>query len=78
MNLKGIVVDSVASFEEHIDIKIHSLHKEGLCLGCGHKTSRVHNYRLQRIQHTPIGLRKVFLYLRKKDLGPSSSCLTSY
>lgn len=49
-----------------MDVKIHSLHKEGLCSVCGHKTSRIHDYRLQRIQHTPIGLRKVFLYLRKK------------
>ena len=32
LNLKGVVVDSVASFEDHIDVKIHSLYKEELML----------------------------------------------
>ena len=66
LNLKGVSIDEVVSFDDHIDVKLHSLYKEGLCPVCGHKTSRIHDYRLQRIQHTPIGLRKVFLFLRKK------------
>ena len=66
LNLKGVTVDSIDSFEDHLDVKIHSLSKDGICPVCGHKTTRIHDYRLQKIQHTPIGLRKVFLYLRKK------------
>lgn len=66
LNLKGVSIDEVVSFDDHIDVKLHSLYKEGLCPVCGYKTSRIHDYRLQRIQHTPIGLRKVFLFLRKK------------
>ncbi len=65
LNLKARIHE-VVSFDDHIDVKLHSLYKEGIFPVCGHKTSRIHDYRLQRIQHTPIGLRKVFLFLRKK------------
>lgn len=66
LNLKGVFVDGVDTYPDHIDVTIHSLSKEGICPVCQHTTKKVHDYRHQKVQHTPLGLRQVFLHLRKK------------
>lgn len=66
LDLKGVEITNLEHDKDHIDVFTRSLQQEGQCPSCHTLSHRIHDYRLQRIQHVNIGSKKVYLHHRKK------------
>ncbi|SHH67549.1 zinc-finger of transposase IS204/IS1001/IS1096/IS1165, partial [Anaerosphaera aminiphila DSM 21120] len=66
LNIKDIIVTNITENSETIEVSIKSTNNTGVCPCCKQPTTRIHDYRLQRVRHSNIGLRQVCLLLRKK------------
>ena len=69
INLLGIqenLVKKVERFENYINIFLETSPKLHVCPSCKHLTNHIHDYRIQKIQHTSIGHISSFLILKKR------------
>lgn len=72
LNIKGVKVKKVEYLEDSILVHIETKPSNQSCPCCKELTSKVHDYRIQRIKHFPICHRPVTLILRKRRY--SCSC----
>ena len=66
INLKGVFIKKIINNENSVHIYIETKAKEHICPCCGTITSRVHDYRTQKIKDIPIHFKDCFLFLRKR------------
>lgn len=69
INLLGIqdnLVKNIERTENNINIYLESKAKLHICPSCHCYTKKVHDYRIQKIQHIKVGQTQSFLYLRKR------------
>ena len=66
IDLKGVNVKKIEQLDNSTLIHIESKTHEQICPGCGKSTSKVHDYRTQKIKHFPMNHKAVILSLRKR------------
>lgn len=66
LNLKGVRVNFLKKFKDRIEIHIQTKVKEHKCPNCNAITTKIHDYRTQKIKDTPIYSTPTFLVLRKR------------
>ena len=66
LNLKGVYVKNIYYSEGLVEINVATKKKLQRCPNCGNKTSRVHDYRVQRIKDLPIHSTNSILVLKKR------------
>jgi transposase len=66
LNLKGVIIKNIKHFDDHVEIYISTKVKPHKCPVCGEITTRIHDYRTQRIKDVPIQMKHTFLILRKR------------
>ena len=49
--LKGVLIEKCEQLQERIILHVSIPKREHLCPSCGLKTSKVHDYRIQKIKH---------------------------
>jgi transposase len=64
--MQGVEVKNIQEKEEVFEISIEQPRKTCTCPRCGTATSRIHDYRYQRIKELPAFEKKVVLILRKR------------
>ena len=72
LNIKGVKVKKIEHLDFSILVHVETKSSTQTCPRCGHDTSKVHDYRMQRIKHFPICHKPVTLVLRKRRY--SCSC----
>lgn len=66
LNLKGVRVKYLKRFKNRIEIHIETKVKEHICPHCGNITTKIHDYRTQKIKDIPIYSTPTFLVLKKR------------
>lgn len=66
LDLKEIIIKNIEVNNDSVNIYIETEPKEHICPCCGTSTSRVHDYRNQKIKDIPIHFKDCFLFLRKR------------
>ncbi|WP_243120233.1 ISL3 family transposase [Caloramator sp. E03] len=62
------LLKNVVNKDDFIEIFVETKKKPHVCPVCGYTTSKVHDYRKQRIKDVPIQFKKTFIILRKRRL----------
>ena len=65
LNIQGVKVKEIKN-NENLEIFLYTNPKLHRCPSCNNYTNKVHDYRVQKIQHIPIGGKKTILYLNKR------------
>ncbi|MGF6366946.1 transposase, partial [Aequitasia blattaphilus] len=65
LNLKEVTVKKLEQSDSMINVYLETRPKEHVCPCCGLSTSKIHDYRAQKIKHFPINHKEVILILRK-------------
>ena len=66
LGIQGVLVKNIKEYENYLEINIETKRKFQKCPSCKYLTNKVHDYRVQRIQHISIGKRLTFLVLNKR------------
>ena len=66
LNLKGVTVKNVVVTDGTVSFYVESKKSVQVCPACTNLTSRVHDYRMQRVKDLPVFLSKSFVYVRKR------------
>ena len=69
INLLGIqekLVKNIERTENNINIYLESNSKLHICPSCNCYTKKIHDYRIQKIQHIKVGQTQSYLYLKKR------------
>ena len=66
LNLPNVLVQKVDEFEKFFEINIETERSEVVCPCCKAKTSKIHDYRTQRIKDIPFQKKYVYIILRKR------------
>lgn len=66
LNLQGVIVTDVILKEETNEIHLDLVKKECTCPRCNSKTSKVHDYRLQKVKDVPTFSKDTILIIRKR------------
>lgn len=66
LGLQDVIITKVEENEKEIEIFIELKVKEHKCPCCGESTSRIHDYRIQRVSDIPYRNKKVTLVYRKR------------
>ena len=66
LNLKGVFVKNIINHDNLIEIFVETKKKKQICPYCGNITSKVHDYRTQRIKDLPIHSTHSIIVLRKR------------
>lgn len=66
LGIQGVLVKNIKESENYLEIDIETKRKVQQCPSCKYFTNKVHDYRIQRIQHISIGKRLTFLNLNKR------------
>lgn len=66
LGLKGVFVKNIEHGDDFINIYIETKSKPHSCPVCNQLTSRIHDYRIQRIKDIPIYKKSTFLVLKKR------------
>ncbi|HIW20404.1 MAG TPA: ISL3 family transposase [Candidatus Dorea intestinavium] len=72
LNLTEVIVKKVEHKNSVVDISIETKPSSQTCPACGQQTSKIHDYRTQKVKHTSIGHKSIVLTLRKRRY--SCSC----
>lgn len=64
--LKGVSITNIENTNESTNIYIELPRKSHKCPNCGVGTSRVHDYRIQKVKDIPVYTKLTFLYYRKR------------
>lgn len=65
LNLEGVNITKAENVGEELHISLELPAQEQKCPRCGEKTTRIHDYRQQKIKDVPLG-RTTYLHLRKR------------
>lgn len=65
VNIQGVKVKEIKN-NKNLEIFLYTNPKLHRCPSCNNFTNKVHDYRVQKIQHIPIGGKKTILYLNKR------------
>ncbi|ADL43326.1 transposase IS204/IS1001/IS1096/IS1165 family protein [Caldicellulosiruptor obsidiansis OB47] len=63
---KDIVLNQIIENEKEVELHISQVQKPHKCPICGSVTSKIHDYRIQRVKDIPIIGKKTYLVLRKR------------
>ncbi len=66
LGIQEVLVKNIKESENRLEINIGTKRKMQQCPSCKYFTNKVHDYRIQRIQHISIGKRLTFLNLNKR------------
>ena len=66
LNLTEVIVKKVEHKNTVVDISIETKLSNQICPACGQQTSKIHDYRTQKIKHTTIGHKPIVLTVRKR------------
>ncbi len=66
LGIQGVLVKKIKESENSLEINIETKRKIQQCPSCKYLTNKVHDYRIQKIQHISIGKRLTFLNLNKR------------
>lgn len=66
LGLKDVKIKNIKEFENSLEISIETTRKMQQCPSCKYLTNKIHDYRIQRIQHISIGKKLTFLNLNKR------------
>jgi len=69
MNLpgfEGLIITNQEMVEGYFRIDVECPREEHVCPGCGDLTDRIHDYRIQRIQHLKVFERRTEVFYRKR------------
>ena len=66
LNIQGVKVKNIKNNSNSLDVYIETNPKLHKCPSCNHFTKRIHDYRIQKIQHVLIGSISSYLYLNKR------------
>ncbi len=66
LGIQGVLVKNIKESENSLEINIETKRKIQQCPSCKYFTNKVHDYRIQKIQHISIGKRLTFLNLNKR------------
>ncbi len=66
LGIQGVLVKNIKESESCLEIDIETKRKMQQCPSCKYLTNKVHDYRIQRIQHVCIGKKNVYLTLNKR------------
>ena len=64
--LKDVIIDQIEEQKERIVLYISLPRKEHTCPACGEKTSKVHDYRMQKIKHLKWFERLTILFYKRR------------
>ena len=64
--LKDVIIDQIEEQKERIVLYISLPRKEHTCPACGRKTSKVHDYRMQKIKHLKWFERLTILFYKRR------------
>lgn len=64
--LKDVIIDQIEEQKERIVLYISLPRKEHTCPACGQKTSKVHDYRMQKIKHLKWFERLTILFYKRR------------
>lgn len=65
LNLKDVLIKNIVNGDDKIEIYIETKKKPHFCPQCGSITSKIHDYRTQKIKDIPIQGKKTFIILKK-------------
>ncbi len=63
---KDIILHQVVENEKEVELHISQIQKPHKCPKCGSITSKIHDYRVQRVKDIPIMGKRTYLVLRKR------------
>lgn len=66
LGIQGVMLKNIKESENFLEIAIETKRKMQKCPSCNYLTNKVHDYRIQRIQHISIGKKLTFLNLTKR------------
>lgn len=66
LGIQGVCVKNIKESENSLEINIETKRKMQQCPSCKYMTNKVHDYRIQRIQHISVGKKLTFLNLNKR------------
>ena len=66
LELKDVILTNVENFTDKRHLHIHKKQTEQTCPCCSSKTSRIHDYRTQKVKDLPIGGKHTYLIIRKR------------
>lgn len=66
LNLEDILIKKVIHADHFVEIHIETKAKSQICPSCGKETSRIHDYRTQRIKDLPFQFKHCYLILKKR------------
>ena len=66
LGFRNVTIDKIRDKDNFIKIYVSTTPKPQLCPRCKNNTSRVHDYRLQNVKHTPFRNKPVFIVLKKR------------
>ncbi len=66
IGFQGVTVKNIEEKEKKLIISVELKRKTVACPCCGRKTSKIHDYRLQKVKDMPVFGKKVELLLRKR------------
>lgn len=66
LGIQDVVLKNIKENENSLEISIQTTRKMQQCPSCKYLTNKIHDYRIQRIQHISIGKKLTFLNLNKR------------
>lgn len=66
LGIQGVLVKNIKENNSYLEIDIETKRKMQQCPCCNYLTNKIHDYRIQRIQHISVGKRITFLNLNKR------------
>lgn len=66
LGIQGVKTTNIEENENSIIVSIETTPKEQICPNCKTGTTKIHDYRIQKIQHIKIGKRISYLLLKKR------------
>lgn len=66
LGIQGVLLKSINEDQNYLEFNIETKRKMQQCPSCKYMTNKIHDYRIQKIQHISIGKKLTFLNLRKR------------
>ena len=66
LGIQGVFLKNIKEYDNYLEIYIETKRKMQQCPCCNFLTNKVHDYRIQKIQHISIGKKLSFLILNKR------------
>lgn len=66
LNLKGVKIKNVVQADSYVSIYLETKPVVQVCPACNKQTSRIHDYRMQKVKDLPLQLKNTYLFLHKR------------